>query len=94
MSCSPQQVFEAMRVICSTTASGNKREMVMVNDVSVALFHAPAKRRVYVQLPDEGKQVGEAHLCGRLSCSMYGTRVFAQNGFDECSRQCVQVGFE
>ena len=54
----------------------------MINDISRAFFHALAKRRVYVQLPEEDRGDGEEELCGRLNYSMYGTRDAAQNWFD------------
>ena len=66
----------------------------MINDISRAFFHAPAKRRVYVQLPEEDKNDGEEEMCGRLNYSMYGTRDAAQNWFDAYSQQLVSIGFK
>ena len=66
----------------------------MANDISRAFFHAPAKRGVYVQFPEEDREEGEKELCGRLNFSMYGTRDAVQNWFTEYSRQFIQVGFE
>ena len=45
-------------------------------DVRRAYFHAPARRPVYVQLPEEDAASG---MCGRLNKAMYGTRDAAQN---------------
>lgn len=86
--------LEALKIILSIAASGNKGEIVMINDVSRAYFHAPAKRKVYVQLPKEDQLPGEEHLCGRLNISMYGTRDAAQNWFDQYSQQLVNIGFK
>ena len=86
--------LEALKTILSITTSGNKGEMVMVNDISRAFFHAPAKRRVYVQLPNEDCNDGDQQFCGRLNFFMYGTRDAAQNWFTEYSRQLINIGFE
>ena len=40
--------LEALKSILSIAASGNKGEVIMVNDVSRAFFHAKARREVYV----------------------------------------------
>lgn len=63
----------------------------MVNDIGRAFFHAPAKRRVYVQLPGEDRQDGERQMCGRLNFSMHGTTDVAQNEFDAYSQHLVEV---
>ena len=49
---------------------------LLVVDVSRAYFYAPARRPVYVSLPDEDF---EPALCGRLNVSMYGTQDAAEN---------------
>ena len=72
--------LEAWKTVLSIAASGNKGEVVMVNDISRAFFHAPAKRKV------------EEHMCGRLDFSMYGTFDGAQNWFDAYSQQLRDVG--
>ena len=75
------------------TATSNRGEVIMINDVSRAFFHARAKRQVYVRLAEEDKEPGQDHLCGGLNFSMYGTRDAAQNWFDEYSQQLVSIGF-
>ena len=40
-------------------------------DVKRAYFYAPARRPVFVQLPEEDAKPG---ICMRLNVSMYGTR--------------------
>ena len=49
---------------------GKKLEFI---DIRRAFFHASARRKVYVQLPEEDMQSG---MCGRLVKSMYGTREY------------------
>ena len=78
--------LEALKTTLAITTSGNKGEMLMVNDISRAFFHAPAKRKVYVQLPNEDGGDGTQKLCDRLNISMYGTRDAAQNWSTEYSR--------
>lgn len=49
--------LEALEFAMPTAAIGNNGEMIMVNDVSRAFFHAKVKRDVYVALPDEGETI-------------------------------------
>ena len=85
--------LEALKVILSLTTSSNKGEIIMINDISRAFFHAPAKRQVYVQLPTEDKGNGDEEMCGKLNYSMYGTRDAAQNWFDAYSQHLKDIGF-
>ena len=85
--------LEALKIILSMTTTSNKGELIMINDVGRAFFHARAKRQVYVQFADEDNEVEQGKLCGRLNNSMFGTRGAAQNGFDECSQQLLSIGF-
>ena len=55
-------------------------------DVKRAYFHAPAKRKVFVDLPPEGAKEG---LCGELVKSMHVTRYAAKN-WEEAVRQFMQ----
>ena len=61
----------------SMLTSDNKGEKLMINDVSRAFFCAPARRQVFVELPEEDSN-GE-DMIGELNYSMYGTRDAAQN---------------
>ena len=85
--------LEAFKFLLSMIASGNEGEVLMINDVSRAFFHAKATRDVYVQSPDEDKAEGEEGMCGKLNFSMYGTRDAAQNWQAEFSQQLVDNGF-
>ena len=66
--------LEALKITLSMTTSGNRGEVLMVNDVSRAFFHAKAKRDVYVQVAAEDQQPGDERRCGKLNYSMYWTR--------------------
>ena len=79
-------------MVFSIAASSDKGEVVMANDIGRAFFHAPAKRKVYVQLPEEDRRQGEGHLCGRFKFSMYGTRDAAQNWVGAYSQQVKNIG--
>ena len=85
--------LEALKIIFSMTATANKGEIAMVNDISRAFLHAKAERDVYVQLAPEDTLPGEEGLCGKLRFSMYGTRDAAQNWYKEYSGQLVAIGF-
>ena len=86
--------LEALKTILAMTATANKGEVLMVNDISRAYFHAKAERDVYVQLPSEDQMEGEEGLCGKLQYSMYGTRDAAKNWFSEYSQQLINTGFK
>ena len=60
-------------------------------DVRRAYFHAPAVRKVYVELPEEDAQ--EGHV-GLLMKSMHGTRDAAQNWNAAYSEFMESTGFE
>ena len=63
----------------------------MVNDVGRAYSSAPARRQVFVELPDEDKVDGEQHI-GELNFGMYGTRDAAQNWGDKCPSTMTKMG--
>ena len=50
---------------------------LMINDVSRAYFCAPARRQVFVELPEEDSDVNN-DMVGELNSSMHGTRDAAQ----------------
>ena len=85
--------LEALKGILSMAVSGNRGEVVMVNDVSRAFFHAKVCREIFVQFANEDKQVGHERMCGKLNYSMYGTRDAAQNWAKECIDMLVNIGF-
>lgn len=67
-----------------------RRKKLYFIDVRRAYFHAPARRDVYVELPDEDAEPGK---CGRLEQSMYGTRDAAHNWERKCVSWAKSVGF-
>ena len=85
--------LEAVKMLLSMVATNNNGEVVMVNDVSRAFFHAKVKRDVYVELPQEDQQPGDEGMCAKMEYSLYGTRDAAVNWHDECSQQLVSNGF-
>ena len=77
--------LEALKTILSMTATANKGEVIMVNDISRAFFNAKVERDVFVQLPGEDRWRGEEGMCGKLRLSMYGIRDAAQTWYKEYS---------
>ena len=76
----PTPPLEALKVVLSEVATGTRRgKVVALVDVRRAYFHAPARRKVFVELPPEDYQPGDEHMCGLLRHSLYGTRDAAQN---------------
>ena len=55
-----------------------------------AYFYAPARRPVYVTLPDEDASPG---YCARLNVSMYGTRDAASNWEEKYASHLIRCGF-
>ena len=66
---------------------GYKLEFI---DVRRAYFHAEARRKVYVELPEEDREPG---MCGRLKKAMYGTREAAQNWEHAYTQFLAAIGF-
>ena len=57
--------------------------------VKRAYFYAPARRPVYVTLPDEDAKIGH---CARLNVSMCGTRDAAANWEDQYASHLIANG--
>ena len=55
-----------------------------------AYFYAKARRKVFVELPEEDSTPG---MCGELDKSMYGTRDAANNWEQEYCEFLIAVGF-
>ena len=64
----------------SEVATGKRggKEVALV-DVRKAYINAPARRRVFVELPPEDYQAGDEDTCGLLQYSLHGTLVVAQH---------------
>ena len=65
----------------------------MVVGVKRAFFHLKSQRLTYVQLLSEDAEHGEENMCGRLNCSMYGTRDAAVNLANGRSERLKKLGF-
>ena len=80
----PNPPLKALKVVLSEIATGTRRrKVVALVDVRRAYFYAPARRRVFVELPPEDYQPGDEHMCGLLRYSLYGTRDAAHNWEEE-----------
>ena len=76
--------LEALKVVLLEVATGTHgRKVVALLDVRRAYFYAPARRRVFVELPLEDYQADHEHMRGLLRYSLWGTRDAAQNWEEE-----------
>ena len=88
-----------MRLIISRCASkqfsrdpeANYR--IMYNDVDRAYFHAPTRRPIYIQIPDEDFEPGDEDHVGVLNLSLYGTRDAAMNWAAKYTEVLKKAGF-
>ena len=77
----------------SEIATGEREGKVLaLVDVRRAYFYAPARRKVFVELPPEDYQPGDEHMCGLLRYSLYGTRDAAQNWEEELASTLSGLG--
>ena len=88
----PTPPLEGVKLVASDVASRKGRVMVTV-DVRRAYFYAKARRKIYVELPDEDKGPGDVDMCGMLNVSLYGTRDAAQNWEEELGGFLLSLGF-
>ena len=91
--------LEAKKMLFSLAVTGlaNNRahnfkgvQKLLFIDVRRAYFYAPARRDVFVALPDEDSKAG---YCAKLNVSMYGTRDAASNWEDEYASHLISCGF-
>lgn len=64
----------------------------MINDVRRAYFYAPARRDVFIDIPDEDHEADKAFV-GKLNLSLYGTQDAAANWQETLSAQLKGIGF-
>ena len=84
---------EALKFVLSETATDEREGKVLaLVDVRRAYFYAPARRKVFVELPREDYQLGDEHMCGLLRYSLYGTRDAAQNWEEELASTLSGLG--
>ena len=70
--------------------------VLMINDVSRALFEAPATRHICVEIPKEDLTDADRRhdKVGRLRMSLYGTRHAAMKWQEEVAREMLKAGFQ
>ncbi len=92
--------LESLKLILSKCASNqhyaaeSDRFVIMYNDVKRAYFHAPAKRPVYIKIPDEDFEPGDEDRVGVLNLSLYGTRDAAKNWAAKYTEVLRNIGFQ
>ena len=79
---------EALRMLFSATATGNKPKVLKSNDTSRAYMHArtASDRNVELCEKDKTEPVGE-HRCGKLVQSVYKTTATAHNKQSKVTKQ-------
>ena len=88
--------LESLRLLCSICASNQWRERpyrMLSIDVRRAYFYAAARREIYIEIPIEDWQPGDADKVAKLNLSLYGTRDAAQNWAEEYTRRLQELGF-
>ena len=85
--------LEGVKLVISEAASCNQKGTVLlVIDMRRAYFHAKARRRVYIELPEEDGGGPGSRKCGLLRESLYGTRDAAQNWERELGGFLEEIG--
>lgn len=80
--------------VASNQDKGDDSSCLMIQDKE-GVFHAPATRPIYVELPDEALAPGEkGRVCGKLQRSLYGTRDAALNWSLQYTRVLLSQGLE
>ena len=91
----PTSPLEGVKLVISKAAStGSSDTVLLIVDVRRAYFYAPAKRRVYIELPEEDYRYGDEEKCGMLNVSLYGTRDAASNWEAELEGFLEGIGFK
>ena len=87
--------LEALRMLLSTTVTGNKSKSLMFNDICRVYMHARTTSDIYVELCDEDKtEPGDHHRCGKLIKSMCVARAAAHDWQAEVTRTMKDLGFK
>lgn len=88
--------LESLRYIlslCASSQSGSKPHRLLSVDVKRAYFYAPARRPIFIELPEEDRLPGEENMVAQLNLSLYGTRDAAHNWTKEYTRFLLAAGF-
>ena len=78
----PLETLKCVLSLCAKSQRGNRPKRFAVIDIKRAYFYAPAKRQVFIEIPEEDKEAGDEDRVGRLQLSLYGTRDAAQNLYE------------
>ena len=73
--------------------AAHRRQPLRVIDIRRAFFYAPAQELIYIEIPSEDFQPGDADKVGRLNMSSYGTRSAARNWKIKISQTMKTLGF-
>ena len=62
-------------------------------DVKRACFYVAARHEIYIEIPMEDWQPGDADKVAKLNLGLYGTKGAAQNWAEEYTRRLQELGF-
>ena len=88
--------LEALKLLVSDAATrkpGRLSRSSLLNDVARAVFEAPLKREIFIELPEEDcePEDGQEDILGRLNKSLYGAQDAASNFQQKVTMQVGQV---
>ena len=89
----PLESLRYVLSLCASTQEGAKPHRVLSVDVKRAYFYAPARRPIFIELPEEDRLPGDEDKVAQLNLSLYGTRDAAQNWEHAYINFMVDVGF-
>lgn len=79
---SPTPPLETLKMLiadCAKRQGERNPPRIGIFDISRAYFYAPCKRPLYIHIPDEDWEPGDADKIAKLNLSLYGMRDAAQN---------------
>ena len=88
----PLECFKLVTSICASNQGGQEPFRMMAIDVSRAYFYAPAKRPIFIEIPAEDREAGDAGTVAQLNLSVYGTRDAAQNWIETYTQFLTECG--
>ena len=87
----PPLEYAKYLISCAASRQSEERPCcILLQDIGKAYFHAPATRRVFIELPPEDSSPG---MCGLLEKSLYGTRDAALNWAEAYTQALTDLGF-
>ena len=84
--------LSAVKMALAHTSIKGKRKKLLVMDVKCAFLYAPAKRKIYIELPSRDPR-SSGGVVGVLNRALYGTRDTPQLWGEEVKRKMIAMVF-